>query len=283
MRRRVTLVLSSLLTVAALACGGWLLDPAGSREPAGLERAAQVGPTASGPSLYEQVTQAMVAAGTATYTFSGSSGGGETQSGSGSLHFLRSGTSAPTFDADVTMTSPTTGQVRAVLLPGAFYLALPPAQGLPKDKPWLKVSHTPTTDLGRQLRPVAEQLQAAFDPGQSIGLLQAAGGVEEVGPATVEGVPATLHRTSVDLRRAAQGAEDPAVRDQYRAMLAAGVRTLQLELWLDAAGRPLRVRADGPATRGVFSVTGVYRSWGKPVRIAAPTDKQVFDANAIKG
>lgn len=283
MRRRVTLVLTSLLAVIALACGGWLLDPAGSRTPVGSLHQEQANPTRSGPALYAEVTSQMVAEGTATYTYSGSSGGGETQSGSGALRFLPSGPDARSFDADVTVTSPTTGRMRAVVLPGAVYLALPKAAGLPRSKPWLKVSASPKTALGRQLVPVAEQMRAAFDPGQGLGLLRAAVRVEELGPATVEGVPATEHRATVDLRRAARLVEDPAAREQFRAMLAGGVRTLQYQLWLDVRGLPLRIRAAVPTAQGLFSVTGVYRRWGEPVKIAAPATKQVYDADSIKG
>ena len=79
-------------------------------------------------------------------------------------------------------------------------------------------------------------MRAAFDPGQGLGLLRAAGRVEEVGPDTVEGVPTTQHRATVNLRRATRLVEDPAAREQYRAMLAAGIDSLEYELWLDAAG-----------------------------------------------
>jgi hypothetical protein len=283
MRRRLSLVLSSLLTVVALACGGWLLDPAGSREPAGAQSHAQVRPTTSGAALYRAVTQRMLAGRAATYVWSGTSGGGTTQAGNGALRFLPTGTSGHTFDADVTVTSPETGRMRAVLLPGAVYLALPPAKGLPRSKPWLKVADTPRSTLARQLQPMGEQLRAAVDPAQNVGLLRAAGRVTEVGPATVEGVPATEHRATVNLHTAARLAVDPGVRAQYRLMLAAGVRTLTYQLWLDPTGLPLRVHADVPRSHGVFSMTGVYRNWGGKVAITAPTAKQVFDADAIKG
>jgi hypothetical protein len=282
MRRRVSLVLWSLLTIAALACGGWLLDPAGSRQPVGSARQAQDHPTRSGSALFADVSRAMVAERTVTYTYSGSSGGGETQSGSGAMRFLP-GEDAKTFDADVMVTSPTTGRMRAVLLPGAAYLALPPAKGLPKSKPWLKVTEAPRTELGQKLRPVADQMRAAFDPGQCLGLLRAAGGVLEVGPDTVEGVPTTRHRATVNLRRAARLVEDPAAREQYRAMLAAGIDSLVYELWLDSKGLPRKIRAAVPTAQGLFSVTGVYRRWGDPVRIKAPRAKQVFDADSIRG
>ena len=224
----------------------------------------------------------MAARGTATYTWSGTSGGGTTVAGTGSLHFLASGDPGRSFDADVTLTSPETGRMRAVLLPTATFLALPPAKGLPRDKPWLKVSEATRSALGRQLQPMGEQLRASIDPAQNVGLLLAAGQVTEVGHGTVEGVPATEHRAVVDLRQAVQLADDPGVRAQYRAMLAAGVRTLEYELWVDDSSLPLRVHADVPRTTGVFSMTGVFRRWGDRLQIVAPTAKQVFDADALK-
>ena len=67
----------------------------------------------------------MVRERTATFIFSGI-GGGETVSGSGRMRF------APgTYDADVELTMPETGRVRAVLMPSVCYLALPEAKGLP--------------------------------------------------------------------------------------------------------------------------------------------------------
>jgi hypothetical protein len=281
MRRRLALVLSSLLAVVALASGGWLLDPAGSRQQ--VESRPQTRPSTTGALLYASVARQMATRGTATYTWSGTSGGGATQAGTGALRFLASGRPGQTFDADVSLTSPATGRMRAVLLPGMTFLALPPAKGLPRDKPWLKVSDTSRSTLGRQLQPMGAQLRAAVDPAQNVGLLLAAGRVTEVGRTTVEGVPATEHRATIDLRKALRLAEDPGVRAQYRTMLAAGVRTLEFELWVDDSSLPLRVHADVPRTNGVFSMTGVYRRWGAQLRIVAPTAKQVYDADALKG
>jgi hypothetical protein len=279
-RRRLALVVFSLLTVLALAAGGWLLDPAGSRESA---EPAPVVQTVSGTALYASLTARMVEERTTTYTFSGSAGGGEARSGFGTLQFLTTGDPARSFDGVVNLRSNSTGQTRAVLLPGVVYLAIPPAKGIPRSKPWLRVSSRPKTQLGRALGPMAEQLRAAFDPGESLGLLRAARRVEVVGPDSVEGVPTTEHRATVPLRRALTVVQDPAVHAQYRAMLAAGVRTLRYQLWVDASGLPLRLHVDVPTTQAVYSVTGVYRRWGEPVKVAAPKAKQVFDSDRIKG
>jgi hypothetical protein len=218
----------------------------------------------------------MAGEGTATFTFSGV-GGGETVSGSGAMRFAYD-----EYDAEVELTMPATGKVRAVLMPDASYIALPQAKGLPRSKPWLKVSALPKTAIGRKLRPVVDQLRASFDPEQSLGLLQCARRVEEVGPATVEGEPTTQYHAVVDLRRATQYTAG-LTREQYQTMLDAGVRTLEYEVWLDTTGLPRRFTSDIPTTEGLFSVTGIYRDWGEKVRIEQPTAKQVFDADKLEG
>ena len=212
---------------------------------------------------------------TATFTFSGI-GGGQTVSGTGTMRF-----SYEDFDADVTFTMPETGRVRAVLLSTASYLALPAAKGLPTDKPWLKVAPLPSSPFGKRLRPVVDQLRASFDPEQSVGLLRSATTVEEVGPATVEGVPTTRHHAVVDLRTATAGAEG-AAREQYQSMLDAGVKTLEHDVWLDTSGLPRRFSTDLPADEGLYSVTGIYRDWGAAVRIRRPAAEDVFDADKLK-
>ncbi len=284
MRHRVALVLLSLLTVIALAAGGWFLDPAGSRSGVASPAAATLARrSTSGKAMFATLLTRMQAAGTTTYTFSGSSGGGETQSGAGAIRFLPSGQPAQEFDADVTLSAGYSGATRAVLLPGAFYLALPPARGLARDKPWLKVVAGSTSTLGVQMRPVAEQARAAVDPAQTLGLLRAAPIVQEVGPGTVDGARAVQYQATVDLRAAGLVTGDAVLRDQYHAMRAAGVRALDLRVWLDPLGRPVKVSVDVPATTGLFSVTGVYRGWGRPVAIVAPTASQVVDADTVKG
>lgn len=264
---------SALLVLALLTGCGLTTDPAASsREAAGGPKPV----TTSGPELYTDVARRMAGERTATFTFSGV-GGGESMSGSGAMRF-----SYDQFDAEVELTMPATGQVRAVLMPDASYLALPDVKGLPKKKSWLKVAAVPKTAIGRRLRPVVDQLRASFDPEQSLGLLQAAHRVEEVGPSTVEGEPTTRYHARADLREAIQHAQG-LTREQYRTMLDAGVKTLDYDVWLDATGLPLRFTADIPTTDGLFSVTGTYRHWGQQVRIDQPSAKEIFDADKLKG
>lgn len=271
-RTAAALLVTALLT----GCGPFSVPGGDGADGAAPARARPTPVTTPGPSLYADVADRMAARRTATFTFSGI-GGGETVSGSGAMRFADGG-----FDAQVQLTMPETGRVRAVLLPSASYLALPAAKGLRQRKPWLKVPEAPRTRLGRRMRPVVDQLRGSFDPAYGLGLLQAARTVEEVGPATVEGVPTTRHHAEVDLRRATRIA-DGAVRDQYQSMLDAGVRMLEHDVWVDTSGLPRRFSTDIPTTDGIFSVTGIYRGWGKKVRIAAPGPKHVVDADKLRG
>ena len=273
-RRTASTALAALLALL----GSTLLAGCGALpgSPGEPEQARPTPVTTPGPALYSDVAARMAEERTATFVFSGI-GGGETLSGQGAMRFTDG-----SFDADVTLTMSETGRVRAVLLPSASYLALPAAKGLPRAKPWMKVSPRPRTRLGRTLTPVVDQLRTAFDPEGSLGLLRAARRVEEVGPATVEDVSTTQYHAVLDLRRATAQV-DGATKDQFQSMLDAGVTALEYEIWVDTDGLPRRFSADIPTTSGLYSVTGIYRDWGRKVSIAAPKAKQVFDADKLKG
>src|SRR3954451_9232695 len=105
MRRRITLVLASLLAVLALGYSGWLVGP-DSSDLATLPAAG----TVSGPDLYDQGIQRKVAVGAATYTVSGNSGGGESRSGWGAMRFASGPDDTTPFDASVELTSLSTGR-----------------------------------------------------------------------------------------------------------------------------------------------------------------------------
>lgn len=261
---------AALLGVALLTGCGVVTDPTsdgGSAQPAPV--------TTPGPALYSDVAERMVAAGSATFIFSGV-GGGETLSGQGAMRFQDGA-----FDADVSLTMPSTGRVRALLLRTASYLAMPATRGRDRTKPWMKVSARPESRLGRTLLPVVDQLRTSFDPAQNLGLLRSARRVTEVGPATVEDVPTTQYHAVLDLRRATAQVEG-VTQEQFQSMLDAGVTRLEYEVWLDTTGLPRRFSADIPTTSGLYSVTGIYRDWGRDVDIAAPKAKLVFDADKLK-
>ena len=131
--------------------------------------------------------------------------------GTGSLRFLASGDPGAQLrrgrDADLAGDRPDASGPAARR---ATFLALPPAKGLPRDKPWLKVSEATRPPSAASCSRWPSSCGPRSTPAQSLGLLLAAGQVDEVGHGTVEGVPTTEHRAVVDLRQAVQLADDPA-------------------------------------------------------------------------
>lgn len=230
-----------------------------------------------GPELLAEVSERMREAGSVEYVFSGI-GGGRTQAGAGTLRF-----EGDSYTADVSLSMPQTGRVRAVLGPEESFLALPAAKGLPRSKPWLKVTAGADTPIARQLHPVLEQFRATFDPARNLGLLAAAEDLEEVGPVTVEGVATTHYRADVRLRRAVRAASSDPVREQYQSMLDAGATTLTYDVWVDVTGLPRRYSAELPSASGLYSVTAVYRDWGEGADIERPGAKEVYDAERLTG
>ena len=188
-----------------------------------------------------------------------------TVAGTGSLRFLASGNPGHSFDADVTLTSTETGRMRAVLLPTATFLALPPAKGLPRNKPWLKVSEATRSTLGRQLQPMGEQLRASIDPAQNVGLLLAAGTVDRGGPWDRRGHP--RHRAPSGRGPAAGG---PARRRPRRpGAVPRDARREGPDPRVRALGRRRarcrsRVHADVPRTTGVVLDDRRVPSLGRP-------------------
>jgi hypothetical protein len=230
----------------------------------------------AGSSLYADVTSRMEEAGNARFVFSGA-GGGEPVSGAASIRFAADGA----YTADVVLTMEQSGEVRAVLAPDASYLALPPTKGIPKDKPWLKLTPAAKTPLARRLLPIVAQLRETFDPASGVGVLRAANRVKELGPAIVEGVATTRYRAQVSLDRIL-AMSDGAANPEYVSLQKAGVTSLRYDVWVDTSGLPRRYRVELPRADGVYSVTGVYRDWGRAPAVKVPAPRSVYDASAIK-
>lgn len=267
-RRNISAVVLLSLSLAGLAGCGQQVDAPAAVTPAPVVTA--------GPALYADVTVRMEEAGNARFVFSGA-GGGEPVSGAASIRFVDGGQ----YTADVVLTMEQSGEVRAVLAPQASYLALPPTKGIPKDKPWLKLTPAAKTPLARRLLPIVAQLRETFDPASSVGLLQAAQRVKELGPALVEGIATTRYRAQVSLDRIV-GMADGAANPEYVSLYEAGVTSLRYDVWVDMSGLPRRYRVELPRADGVYSVTGVYRDWGRAPAVQVPAPKSVFDASKIK-
>ena len=250
----------------------WVAAAGCSTRPAPASRSgrsdqAHARPTRSGPVLYAEPSPGqMVAEGTATYTYSGSSGGGETQSGSGvdALPALGAGRAdvrrrrhrhVADDRPDARRPAARRRLPRAAAGQGAAAQQAV-AQGVddPQDGPRPPAATRSPSRCAPRSTPA--RAWACCGP---------PAGSTEVGPATGRG--RADHPAPGDRRPAPGGrlVEDAAAREQYQAMLAAGVRTLEYDA---VAGRDAGCRARSsaavPTTQGLFSVTGVYRALGRP-------------------
>lgn len=275
--RRTISALSALLLVGSLAACGSAdpkTAPAGSTATATGSGASSTPPAEpvalSGSQLFASMTQAMAAKKTAAVHFE-SSFGTQTVSGGGAFRFA-----ASDFAADMSVVLPGQGKVRAILLPGAFYLRLPAAAGLQAAKPWLELSAKGggNDPFSKAFGPLMDQLKQSFDPQSSLGLLKATTTVEPAGTERVGGVETTKYVATVDLAKAAALAKG-AVAQQYRTLLDSGVTTLQSSIWVDGQNLPRRFSTVVPSAQGDVTATGTYTDWGKPVTVKAPPRSQI--------
>ncbi|MCE3550228.1 hypothetical protein LWC33_02000 [Pseudonocardia sp. RS11V-5] len=136
---------------------------------------------------------------------------------------------------------------------------------------WTRIDEAATGTPEKTVATTAANVVASADPTANLARYRDAALVADAADDTVEGVPAVRYLVVVDLVRAAELEQDPAVRDALRAQAGAGVTRISSTLWVDAANRPLRseTRQTMPGI-GTLVLTSDYRDWGTPVAIASP-------------
>jgi hypothetical protein len=245
-------------------------------------------PVPSGPeAVLTKAYTSTVAARTAKIAFSiAETAAGEHITGAGTGAFDW-GTGDGTLDLSLSV--PPSGQAIAldeVLVPGITYIMVPPslASAFGTTSPWVKV-------------PVGTGNALSNSPDQVLSLLlKSSAAVTEVGPATVDGVATTEYRASIDPTRADASlpANLRAVAD--RAVSAAGITSIPLEVYVDGQGRAARISealsldlpdpATGSAatpTPGTVSVQVDLTDYGTPVQVTVPPASDVGTSPAISG
>ena len=116
-------------------------------------------------------------------------------------------------------------------------------------------------------------------------------GITTVGPATIEGVPTTEYKATVDLTKAADQ-KSPAAQAALKSLEAPlNATTMPVQVWLDGHGRVRQVtnllqvttnsQSNGsttvPAASGSVSTTVDYYDFGTPVTVQPPPASQVDD------
>jgi hypothetical protein len=172
-----------------------------------------------------------------------------------------------------------------------LYIRSPMYAALNHGKPWIKL------DLERAGRAQGLDLNALMnsqssDPAQMLSYLEASSdSITRVGSGVVHGVTATHYHVVVDLAKAARNAPfsaRPAVRRAVmRAAAMLGIRTLPVDVWIDADGlvrrESLRMPLRAPSLPAglAMSFTMDLYDFGVPVHVTAPPASQVEDITAL--
>jgi hypothetical protein len=189
--------------------------------------------------------------------------------GQGQAKFAADGTS-------LVMTTDYLGEpLELRLVTGQLYAKVPDGSRdqVTGGKPWVKVSPDGSDPFSQVLGGSLAQLAEQNDPARTLAQVRTAGTLASGERTQLDGVGAEHYRVNVDLAKL--GSELPAGLPP--GAVAPGTE-VPLELWLDAADRPLKLVLDlSPILKGSAGarITARYSGWGAPVDIQAPTADQV--------
>lgn len=184
-------------------------------------------------------------------------GGGDEQLSAGKLAAL-----------DITVDLPGTGSIEVISAGGRTYAKLPPALNK-TGKPYVLV--TPTSS-NPTIRGLASSLQTGLSSA-SVGdyhtFVQAAESVRLRGSEQVAGVDTTHYSVVVNVDKL------PDTVQGKQTLVAAGVTTIPVELWVDRQGRPVQVSENLSVGSQQITSKDVISKYNEPVSISAPPPGQV--------
>jgi len=173
-----------------------------------------------------------------------------------------------TADADVTSDTPA-GPVQVIIVDGDVYI-----KGLAKGSPG-----KPWTKNAGEAKDIASALKQS-DPRLALKMFSDVGTLKQVGTETVNGVSATHYSITVELAKVAQ--QHPDLADILNTLIKQGVKTQDVQLWVDAQKRPVRITTSvqlpnpvKPSAKITSTQTVDFTDWGAPVDIQAPPADQV--------
>jgi hypothetical protein len=169
---------------------------------------------------------------------------------------------------DLTETLPGLGPVRVILVNGTSYAKLPSALNS-TGKPYLVVSPSSSNQYVRQLASSLDSALSAVALGGITDITSAAKSFDAKGTETIDGVQTTHYSIVVDV------AKLPNDFQGKSAIQAAGLKTVPLELYVDRAGRPVRLIETLSAQGQTAVTTTTVTDYNKPVTITAPPSSQV--------
>lgn len=144
-------------------------------------------------------------------------------------------------------------------------------------KHWMKMDFA---ELGAAGKALAEQLNKSSgnDPSTQIKLFTSSGDIHRVGAETVDGVQTTHYTGTVDLAKLVD-TQDPNLKSVVAQDTQLGLTTMNVDLWVDAQNRPVRVHQSTNAGSAVsLDMTADYSDFStSPVTITPPAASDTID------
>ncbi|MGZ4549165.1 MAG: hypothetical protein ACXVF0_06560 [Blastococcus sp.] len=168
---------------------------------------------------------------------------------------------------DLTEQIPQAGALRIIVVDGKTYLQLPPAMNK-SGKPWVLVSPTSSNPAVRQLATTLESVKQTASLGQFTTFSSVAtvtGHKQE----TLDGSPTTHYTLTVDVQKL------PATLPGRQQLVAAGLTTLPIEMWVDDQGRPVKFSEDLTVKAQHVSTVVTLGKFDAPVTVTPPPADQV--------
>jgi LppX/LprAFG-like lipoprotein len=199
---------------------------------------------------------------------------GEDISGEGDLKFG---------SADAAMTMEVTtpeGAISMVFVDGVLYVKLP--QELEPGKPWLKIDPASDNATAKSLGELNDQLGKNADPRAVLKEFEKSGEITSTKKETLNGKETTHYTVTVDVQKMADNQTDPTQKKAMQEVVAAGVTSFPVEVWVDGDDLPVRFALETPVPDGQGGRTAVkvqvdYSDWGKAVTVDAPPAAQTAE------
>lgn len=180
----------------------------------------------------------------------------------------------------MTMTIPSVGDMKIVLVSGTIYMSLPPNLSgalSTSGKPWVKLD---LNSLNPQFQSLSQSagLAGQADPTQLLQQISAAGTITKVTHETVDGVPTTHYSITVDVAKMLRSTN--ASDQEKQALAQLGITTMPFDIWVNSDNLPVRIVTNVPFSEGTtsgqpLSISVNYSNWGEPVTVTAPPADQV--------
>jgi hypothetical protein len=173
--------------------------------------------------------------------------------------------------ADITETIPSVGALEMVIVDSKVYAKLPASLQADNTsgKPWVVADPNSTNAVAKQLGQTTTSIISQSSVDSYNDFVTAASSVKVDGPDTVNGTTATHYSVVVDVTKLPTG------NTSKQSLVAAGLTTLPIEMWVDSQGRLVQLTEAVTLSGQQTSTKITISKYNDPVTITAPPADQV--------